>query len=100
MPRKTDTQALNSPFLDRRRKLLPCQAEMVIHWYKAGTGIRALSRMFKVNRRLIQFIIFPERKAKNLQDRQDRGGWKQYYEKSAHTKAIREHRNYKKDILK
>lgn len=100
MPRKTDIQPLNSPFLDRRTKLLPCQKEMVVYWYNTGTGINALARMFKVNKRLIQFILFPERKVKNLQDRQDRGGWEQYYNKEDNTKAIKEHRDYKKKVLK
>ena len=52
---------------------------MVKYWYEPGTGINALARMFKVNKRLIQFILFPERKQKNLEDRRARGGWEQYY---------------------
>lgn len=100
MPYTTDNKALNSPFLDRRTKLLPCQKEMVLHWYKAGTSIRALAKMFKVDRRLIQFMIFPERKQKNLEDRQARGGWEQYYNREEHTAAIREHRRYKYKTLK
>lgn len=79
MPRATDSRPFNSPFLDRRCKLLPCQKEMVKYWYETGTGINALARMFKVNKRLIQFILFPERKQKNLEDRRARGGWEQYY---------------------
>lgn len=73
---------------------------MVLHWYKAGTSIRALAKMFKVDRRLIQFMIFPERKQKNLEDRQARGGWEQYYNREEHTAAIREHRRYKYKTLK
>jgi len=45
---------------------------MVKYWYETGTGINALARMFKVNKRLIQFILFPERKQKNLEDRRAR----------------------------
>jgi len=100
MPYKTDTLALKCPFLDRRTKLLPCQREMVLYWFNAGNSINAIARLFKVNKRLIQFTIYPERKAANLQARQARGGTKQYYNKDQHNKAINEHRKYKHEILK
>lgn len=73
---------------------------MVKYWYNTGTGIRALARMFKVDKRLIQFILFPERKQKNLEDRQARGGSKQYYNREYHNKKTDEHRKYKYKILK
>lgn len=56
--------------------------------------------MFKVNKRLIQFILFPERLKKNLQDRKDRGGSSIYYDKQYHTEKIKAHRDYKKDVFK
>lgn len=56
--------------------------------------------MFKVNKRLIHFILFPERKQKNIEDRKARGGWEQYYNCSENTEAIREHRNYKAKVFK
>ena len=99
MPSKTDLLALNDPFLKRSSKLLPCQKEMVKHWYDNGTSITQIAKDFKVSKRLIQFILFPERKEKNIIDRQMRGGSKIYYVKEKHTKAIREHRQYKKEVL-
>ncbi len=99
MPFVTDATKLDSPFLDRRCKLLPCQKEMIHWWYAHGVGIRALARMFHVDKRLIQFELFPERKKKNIEDRRDRGGSAVYYNKERSTKAIRDHRRYKYDIL-
>jgi hypothetical protein len=100
MPRKTDTIAIGNAFQDRRVKLLPCQRERVIVMHKEGASINSIARMFNVNKRLIQFIIFPERQKLNLEHRKDRGGSSIYYDRQKHTDAVREHRNYKKQILK
>ena len=56
--------------------------------------------MFNVSRRLIIFIVYPERLKKNKQDRRDRGGSKIYYKKEVHTEAIRSYRRYKYENLK
>jgi hypothetical protein len=100
MPRKTDLLALNDPFFKRSVKLLPCQKEMVKHWYDKGTSIIQIAKDFKVSKRLIQFVLFPERYKKNLENRRDRGGSMVYYIKEKHTKAIKEHRDYKKELFK
>lgn len=100
MPYRTDNIALGSVFLKRSAKLLPCQKEMVKYWHERGMSINGIARMFKVNKRLIQFILFPERHKKNLQDRKARGGSKIYYQKEHHTKAMRDHRRRKYKILK
>lgn len=101
MPYKTEKLSLKDPFLDRRTKLLPCQKEMVVYWYKVqGSSIGAIARMFKVNKRLIQFILFPERLKKNISDRQDRGGTAQYYNREENNQSIKEHRKYKHKTLK
>lgn len=99
MPYKTDKLKLDCPFLDRRVKLIPCQVEMVKHWYKKGESINGISRLFKVNKRLIQFILFPERKKKNLQDREARGGTMQYYNREEHNDSMKDHRRYKHKTL-
>jgi transposase len=100
MPFKTDSLYIKCPFLDRRTKLLPCQKEMVIHYSNLGYSQRKLATMFNVSKRLIQFVIAPEKLAKNLDARRDRGGSSIYYKKDIHTNAIREHRRYKYNILK
>ena len=101
MPYFSDKLALDCPFFDKRTKLLPCQKELIKLRYSEGTyGIRELGRMFKVNKRLIQFILFPERQKKNLADRKARGGWAQYYDKEKNNEAQKEHRAYKYKTLK
>lgn len=100
MPYKTDKLAINDFFIDRRTKMLPCQKERAKQLYSEGIGIRALARMFHVDKRLIQFLLFPERQKKNVQDREKRGGWKQYYDKTKHAEAIKDHRKYKHKVLK
>lgn len=101
MPYKTEKIAFKDPFLDRRVKLLPCQKEMVHYWYKQGMSITSIAKMFQVNKRLIQFELFPERKLKNLADRQNRGGTMIYYKGGKQwADTMKEHRTYKYNTLK
>lgn len=100
MPYKTDKQSLQSPFLKRSVKLLPCQKEMICYWSKQGYSQRRLAKMFKVSRRLITFIIDPKKLEKNLERREDRGGTMQYYDKEKHKEYMKEHRTYKHNTLK
>lgn len=95
MPYKSDALHL-PPRLDRRVRLLPCQRRMVPVMYASGQySINGLASAWKVSKRLIQFILFPERQAKNLRDRAARGGSKQYYDKTKNTSAVRNSRRYK-----
>lgn len=97
----TNDIRVNNPFLDRRVKMLPCQKEMVIWWFEhTKISVAGLSRLFKVNRRTIQFILFPDRLGDNVEQREKRGGWKQYYDKDGHAISVKEHREYKKLIIK
>lgn len=100
MPYKTESLSIDCPFMDRRTKLLPCQKEMVLHYHKLGHSQRTIARMFNVSRRLIIFIIYPERLEKNYKARLDRGGSKQYYEKSKNNEYQKIHRRYKHKLLK
>jgi IS30 family transposase len=100
MPSKTDKSAIKDPFLDRRCKLLPCQKEMVSYWFERGLSITGIASMFNVSNRTIRFIIDPESKQEYMKRREERGGWKQYYNREDHAEATRQHRQYKKNILK
>jgi len=100
MPALVDKITVASPFLDRRVKLLPCQRERIYQMHHLEVfGIRELSRIFKVDRRLIQFICYPERHLKNLDDRKARGGSAKYYVTEKNTTAMTKHRAHKKEIL-
>lgn len=99
MPSRTDKIPINDSFLDRRIKMLPCQKEMVVVLHQRGATINGIARMYGVSKRLIQFILFPERKQRNIEARRERGGSKIYYKKNYHTEKMREHRHYKNKIL-
>lgn len=100
MPYLTDKQAINDFFIDGRTKMLPCQKERAKALYQEGMGIRALGRLFNVDKRTIQFLLFPERKEKNLRDREERGGTMQYYDKDYHKFQMKKHRAKKHKIFK
>lgn len=73
---------------------------MMIWWWKQGTSQRALAKMFNVSRRLVVFTCMPEKLEKNKADRQERGGWKQYYKGGEEwAKTQREHRKHKYETL-
>ena len=99
MPYKSEAVVLVGTEFDRRVKLGPDDKQEIRRLHNEGTGIRELSRRFKVNRRLIQFIIYPERQAENILRRNERGGSKQYYKKEVHAKAIAKTRTYKQQLF-
>jgi IS30 family transposase len=100
MPFKTEKTKLDSPFFDRRVKLLPCMREMIHVLHEEGRSITSLARQFNVNKRLIQFELFPERKEKNYQNRLERGGSKIYYKGGEEwAETMRTHRRHKYDVL-
>ncbi len=100
MPAKVDKIKIGPKNLKKSAKLLDCQRERIfIMHHSEGKGINELSRLFKVHKRLIQFICYPERKERNLELRQQKGGSKHYYNKEKHTIAVQKHREYKKNFL-
>jgi hypothetical protein len=101
MPYKTEKVKINCPFLDRRTKLLPCQKERMLYLGSLGYSQRKLASIFNVSRRLVTFILDPQKKVKDLSNRRDRGGSMAYYKGGSEWAAtIREHRQYKHKILK
>ena len=100
MPYKFQTDRVLMPKgKDRRVKLTDEQREEIRGLY-GSISQRKLAKMFGVSRRLIIFIGCPEKKARNLECREERGGTMQYYDKDAHTNSMREHRQYKQSVMK
>jgi hypothetical protein len=60
---------------------------------------RKLAKKFNVSRRLIQFVIAPEKYDENLKRREERGGSKAYYDRLSHNLAMKKHRRKKYEIL-
>jgi hypothetical protein len=101
MPRKTDLIPINCNFLDRRVKLLPCQKERMKWLYEnSNMSYSQLALKYGVSKRLIIICVNLDKAEKMKSDAADRRKDGRYYIKEKHTKAIREHRNYKKQILK
>ncbi len=86
--------------LKRSAKLTDSDKEEIRHRYLnvGGVSQRQLAREYDVSRRLIVFCIYPERQKENYQNRVDKGGSKQYYDKDKHTTAMRKHRQYKQEL--
>jgi len=99
MPYKCEKDLIPTE-LKRSSKLTTADKEEIQYRYLKVGGVsqRELAREYNVSRRLIVFCIYPERQKKNYQDRVANGGSKQYYDKDKHTKAVREHRHYKKKL--
>lgn len=86
---------------DRRVRLTDEEREDIkeLHFVK-GWGVRKIARTYShVSRRLIQFVLFPDRLKVVADNAKNKKAWLIYYDKEKHTKAMREHRRYKQSIL-
>ena len=100
MSKKLDRTKIANSLLDKRVKLQPEQKAEIVLLYKTGDiSINQLARNYQVSKRLIHFILFPERHKLNLELRAERGGSKQYYDTEKNTIKQREHRKYKRMLL-
>ena len=98
MPYKSEKIIIQHTEFDRRIKLTSLQKEEIISLHSEGVSQRELARRFKVDKRLISFIINPASYAENLKRREERGGTKIYYNKEKNKDSIRKHRQYKQKL--
>ena len=90
--------------LDRRVKLTDDDKEAIRSLYKDGNGIREIARMYenKCTRRVIQYILFPERYAVLLANakrrRKLKGNTLKEYGRKKWAETIKEHRHYKMQL--
>ena len=99
MPRKSDSMAINNPKLDKRVVLTDEQRESIKAEHESGTiSIRGLERKYGVSRRLIQFILFPERQEKAKKQFAERQKDGRYYDKDKHRAYMKKHRDHKKEL--
>lgn len=99
MPYKSDKALIQGTKYDRRRKLTDDDKADIIK-LSAELSIHQLAKNFGVSRRLVQFILYPERHEENLIRRKARGGSKMYYEKEANRLAVARLRHYKHNLYK
>ena len=85
---------------DGRRKISTLEHAKIQNLYKAqNKSMRYIARMYGVDRRLIQFIVYPERLKKLVQHNKDIQHHKKYYSRESHKLAMRKYRA-KKRLLK
>jgi len=86
---------------DRRVKLTKDKKAEIYQLYSTGKfSQRRLAAIFGVSRRTIQFILDPVKLEENKKRREERGGWKQYYDKESHRETMKSHRRYKNKLYK
>lgn len=99
--RKNKIKIVNTPY-DRRVKLTSEQRSEIKYLYaQGGTSYSKLAKEFNVSKRLIQFIINPDKHNKCLEQFKERrkdGRYKPTKEDWAST--MREHRSYKEKLFK
>jgi len=86
---------------DRRVKLSEEDKKNIVELYNKGLAIREIARTYEhiCTRRMIQFVIFPERALVVKEHYKENRLDGRYYKKERHTKAIREHRKYKQNLF-
>lgn len=102
MPRKSEKIKIAGTNYDRREKLTEAQrAEIRERYENEGLSTRRLAAAYGVSRRLITFVLDPDkynRAREQFKERRKDGRYKPSPEEWADT--IREHRNYKNELYK
>lgn len=89
--------------LDKRIKLTDSQKEEIREKYFTAKkseqpSMSKLARDYGVDRRLIQFILFPEREKRQRELDSIRQKDGRYYDKDKHLLKTRKHRQYKREL--
>ena len=98
MPYLSEKIKIAGTKFDRRIKLSEEQKEEIKKLSSAGLSQRKIAGIYKVDRRLISFILNPASYEENLKRRAERGGSKVYYDKVKHANYIKQHRKYKQNL--
>lgn len=85
---------------DGRIKILPEQYEEVRAKYEAIKSLRAVAGYYGVDKRTIQFILYPERLEKLKEHNKKIKHWRLYYDKEKRREAMRKWRAKKKLTFK
>ncbi len=83
---------------NKRCKVTEEDIRSIYHFYELGCSIHAIARIFapKLTRRMIQFILFPERYERIRLIRKSKG--QKYYKREKHRDYMRKHRARKKNL--
>ena len=83
---------------DGRRKILTSQHAEIRQCYKELRSMRAVAKKYGVDKRLIQFIVYPERYRALLDSRIEKKAWLLYYDRESHNESIRKLRAKKRKL--
>jgi DNA invertase Pin-like site-specific DNA recombinase len=101
MPYKSSKIIIEKSKHDRRIKLTDDDRQLIREIYAEGVlGYQKIANIFNVSKRTVYWVINPEKKAKNLELRKQRGGSSQYYDKEKHKEYMKDHRRYKHELFK
>lgn len=99
MPRKSDSLPINNPEHDRRVKLTDDDRECIREEYATGMfSQRDLAAKYGVSRRLITFILDPDKAERAKQQYLERRKDGRYYDKEKHNEYMKTHRDHKKEL--
>jgi len=84
----------NKSILDGRIKILPSEYKKIKKLYKELKSLRAIGKIYKVNKKTIALIVNNE--LKKRQSKYNKGRWAIYYDTEKHRKAIKKYRAKKK----
>jgi len=99
MPFKSEKIIIAKTSFDKRVKLTDDDKKLILKLRtEENLSQRLLARQFNVSRRLIQYVLDPEKLAENIRQRNERGGSKQYYDRDKHREYMKDHRRYKQDL--
>jgi hypothetical protein len=93
-----DFKKYENPKNDGRRKIMPEQYEEVIRTYRKLSSYQKTADVYRVSKRLIIFIVNPEKYEEFLRKRYDKKVWFEYYDREAHTKAQKKFRKKKRKL--
>ncbi len=99
--RKQWHEARTGKLYDKRIKLTDEDRENIRARHKSGESIRSIAQAYEgvCSRRLIQFVLFPERDAKLKKNVKDNKKWLHYYDKDKWKQYMRNHRAHIKELL-
>lgn len=97
MPYKSEKIIISNTKHDKRCKLTQLDREKIVELIGL-LSCNECARQFGVSKRTIQFIWYPERLERNKLKREERGGWKQYYDTNKNNEYHTTHRHYKQDL--
>ena len=84
---------------DKRVKLTKSQKhDIVLEYNQGSTSQRKLALKYNVSRRLIQFILDPEKEKRNKEQFAARQKDGRYYDKNTHKKQMKAHRKHKQQL--